>query len=173
MRKGITPLHVRKPKFCEAYPEAAIREGADELTVRADEVETLRATIKIEFDRWEPPLADANWHTFCQGMYKGIEGEEWEELHCHYRDLSKATRERKSRVIVKKRPFWAMKAAKDRIEFYDPARKNNILGRKQTRPGVVGRAPRRPNHSLGQSSGVLSILRLAIGSKRLVESRLD
>ena len=28
----------RSPQFSEAFPEAAIREGADELTLRADEV---------------------------------------------------------------------------------------------------------------------------------------
>ena len=65
------------------YPEAAIRERADELTLRADEVGTQRATINIdhiEDDRWRPPLVDADWHTFCQAMFKGIEGEEWEDV---------------------------------------------------------------------------------------------
>ena len=80
---------VRKPKFSEAFSEAAIREGADELILRADEVGTLKAFINIdhvEFDRWEPPLVDAD-----QAIYKGIEGEEWEELYCHYREMSRAT----------------------------------------------------------------------------------
>ena len=92
LREGTIPLHVRKPKFSEAYPEAAIRERAYELTLRADEVETLRAFIKkdhIDFDRWEPPLVDADWHAFFQAMYRGIEGEQWEELSCHYTDMSK------------------------------------------------------------------------------------
>ena len=31
---------MKKPQFNEAFPEAAIREGADELTLRADEVGT-------------------------------------------------------------------------------------------------------------------------------------
>ena len=36
--------------------------------------------------------------------------------------------------VKKQKALWAMKAAKDREEkFYDPARKDNILGRKQTR----------------------------------------
>ena len=38
LRRGIRPFCVQKPKFCEDYPEAAIREGADELTLRAEEV---------------------------------------------------------------------------------------------------------------------------------------
>ena len=34
----------------------------------------------------------------------------------------------------RRRALWAMKAAKDRREeFYDPARKDNILGRNKTR----------------------------------------
>ena len=48
LRKGTRLLHVQKPKFSEAYPEAAIREGADALTLRADEVETLRAFIDLD-----------------------------------------------------------------------------------------------------------------------------
>ena len=39
LRQGAKPLHVRKSQFSEAFPEATIREGADELTLRADEVE--------------------------------------------------------------------------------------------------------------------------------------
>ena len=78
--EGIMPTRVRKPKFSEAYPEAAIREGAEELTLRADDVGTLKAFINIdhiEYDRWEPPLVDADWHAFCRAIYKGIEGESW------------------------------------------------------------------------------------------------
>ena len=33
----------------------------------------------------------ADWHAFCQVIHKGIEGKEWEELYCHYREMSKAT----------------------------------------------------------------------------------
>ena len=57
------------------------REGADDLTLRADEVGTQRAFINtehIEFERWRPPLVDADWR--CQAIWKGIEGKEWEEL---------------------------------------------------------------------------------------------
>ena len=59
VRKGMKPIYVRKPKFSEAYPEAAIREGAVELTLRADEVGTLRAlsilttlNLRSEDCRW-------------------------------------------------------------------------------------------------------------------------
>ena len=55
---------------------ATIREGADELTLRADEVGTQRPFINTEhtdFGRWVPPLVDADWRSFCQAVYKGIE----------------------------------------------------------------------------------------------------
>ena len=73
LRKGKRPFKVQKPNFSEDYPEAAIREGADELTLRVEEVGTLD---HIEDDRWGPPLVDADWHAFCQAIYKGFEGEE-------------------------------------------------------------------------------------------------
>ena len=79
--------------------DAAIREGAYELRLRADEVGTLRAfnnLEQIEFERWRPSLVDADWHAFCQAIYKGIERENWEELYCHYRDMSKGNRSQKA-----------------------------------------------------------------------------
>ena len=39
-RRGTKSVSVKKPKFSETFPEAAIRGGADELTLRADEVNT-------------------------------------------------------------------------------------------------------------------------------------
>ena len=47
LRQGTRSLKVRKPKFREAFPEATIKEGAAELTLRADEVGTQR----IEFEK--------------------------------------------------------------------------------------------------------------------------
>ena len=58
-----------------------VRESPDELTLRAEEVETSKALIDInhiEPERWGPPLVDADWYAFCQALYKGIEGEDWE-----------------------------------------------------------------------------------------------
>ena len=67
LRKGLRPFKVQKPKFSEDSPEAS-REGADDLTQRAEEVNTLKACITGE-NRWEPPLVDADWHAFCQANY--------------------------------------------------------------------------------------------------------
>ena len=47
--------------------------------------------------------------------------------------MSKAAGAKKPSESQKAKAHWAMKAAKDRREeFNDPARKDNILGRKQT-----------------------------------------
>ena len=49
----------------------------------------------ISEDRWRPPLIDADWHAFCQAIYKGIEGRYWWELYEHYKEMSRATGVRK------------------------------------------------------------------------------
>ena len=161
----------KNQQFSEAYPEAAIREGSDELTLRADEVGTLWAFINkdhIKFERGEPPLVDADWRAFCQATCTGFDEEDWEELHCHTTDMSKATGAKKPSESEKAKGLWAMKAAKDRGEvYYDPARKDNILERNIDTSEVVGRAPQRPDRGTGQSSEVCGepLLRLAVGSK--------
>ena len=77
---------------------------------------------------------DADWHAFCQAIWKGIGGLEWEELFFYYREVSKAAGARKPSESQKAKALWTMKAVKDRREdFYDPARKDNILKRNQTR----------------------------------------
>ena len=58
LRQGTRSREVLEPNFSEAFPEAAIREGADELTLRADEVGTAglhqhRTTLSSkDADRW-------------------------------------------------------------------------------------------------------------------------
>ena len=75
-------FEVRRPKVPEGYLEVTGRENSDELTLRAEEVVTSEALVNvdhIEQERWSPPLVDADWYAFCQALYKGIEGEDWEE----------------------------------------------------------------------------------------------
>ena len=38
LRRGTKSIQVKKPQFSEAFPETVIREGADDLTLRAGEV---------------------------------------------------------------------------------------------------------------------------------------
>ena len=78
--EGVRSYEVRRPKFEEEGPEASIREGLEELTLRAEEVGSPKSCIKVGHiaeDRWGPPLVDTDWYTFCQAIYKGIEGSEW------------------------------------------------------------------------------------------------
>ena len=54
-------------------------------------------------------------------------------MYGHYKEMSKAASLKKPNESEKAKAFWRMKAAKDRREdFYDPERKDNILGRKKT-----------------------------------------
>ena len=95
---------------------------------------------------------DADWYAFCQAIYKGIEGNEQEELYCHFREMSKAAGARKPSETRKAKALWAMKAARDRRdEFNELARKRQHLGKESDETGVVGRTSQRPDHSVGQN----------------------
>ena len=130
LRKGLRPFKVKKPKSSEDQSDV-LREGVDDPTPRAEEVVTLKTCINVDHigeKGWGPPLVDADWHAFCQAIYEGIEGSEWEGLYYHYRDMSKAAGSKKPSESQKAKALWAMKAAKDREkETYDPARRDNIL----------------------------------------------
>ena len=80
LSEGIRPFQVRRPQFKEECAEEAIREGPEELTLRAEEAESQKSCNNVDHiaeDRCGPPLVDADWHVFCQANYKGIEGSEW------------------------------------------------------------------------------------------------
>ena len=64
---------MRRPKFQKVCTEEAIREGPEELTLRAEEVESQKSCINVDHiakERWGLPLVDAGWHAFCQAIYK-------------------------------------------------------------------------------------------------------
>ena len=61
-----------------------------------------------------PPKVDADWYAFCQALYKGIEGEDWEDMCDSYKEISRAVGERKPQEAQKAKALWAMTAAKDR-----------------------------------------------------------
>ena len=81
LRRGTGTFSVRKPKVPEAGSDVTVRENSYEFTLRAEEVWTSKACMDvnhIEPERWGPHLVDADWYAFCQALYKGIEGEDWE-----------------------------------------------------------------------------------------------
>ena len=77
-----TFLRYEGQKFKERCPGVSVREGREEVTLRAEEFWSLKACINVDHiaeDRWRPPLVDADWHAFCQAIYKGVEGSDWEK----------------------------------------------------------------------------------------------
>ena len=72
-----------------------VRENSDELTLRAEEVGTLKTYINvnhIEEDGWGPPLVDYDWYAFCLALYKGIEGADWGEMYETFKEMSRVVR---------------------------------------------------------------------------------
>ena len=66
-------------KLCEGSSDGTIRESPDELTLRAEEVNTWKALTDVKhitLERWGSPLVDADWYAFYQALYKGIEGKD-------------------------------------------------------------------------------------------------
>ena len=107
----------------EECPEATIREGPEELTLKAEAVGAQKSCINVEHmadDRWRPPLVDADWHAFCQAIYKCIELKAANGRSCneHYKDMSKAGGARKPSESQKARALWRMKAARDRSDEF-------------------------------------------------------
>ena len=83
LSRGTGTFQVRKPKVPEGCPKVTVRENSDELTLRAEEVVTSKASVNvnhIEQERWGAPRVDADWHAFCQASNRGIEREDWEEI---------------------------------------------------------------------------------------------
>ena len=68
-----------KPKFTEDFPgSGAVREGADELTLRREEegmLRTLVETTSVGDSRWRAPLVDEHWHAMCQAICTGVDGQ--------------------------------------------------------------------------------------------------
>ena len=108
---------VGRPRFATELSGAVIREGADELTLRAQEEGVLRTfidTSNVGDQRWRPPPVDADWHAFCQAISQGVEGPEWETMYYGQKDLQQARKSKKSNENKKAKVLWSMKEAKDR-----------------------------------------------------------
>ena len=61
-----------------------------------------------------PHLVDADWHAFCQALYKGIDGEDWGELFDACKEMSRAVGVKKPQEAQKAKALWKMKAARGR-----------------------------------------------------------
>ena len=99
LEKTLEPLSVVKPEVTADVPEAAVREGADELTLRRGEG-TQRTFINFTSGGGGTVDGDLRLWTridtsFFQAIYKVIEGEQWEKFRDKYVALQKV-------VILKK-----------------------------------------------------------------------
>ena len=60
-----------------------------------------------------PPLVDADWYAFCQALYKGIGGKDWEEMYDSCKIMSSMdVGVKKPQEAQKARALWAMKSAR-------------------------------------------------------------
>ena len=65
---------VVKPKFTTDFPEAVVREGADQLRLRAEKegmLHTFIDTTDVGESRRGPPLVGVDWHAICQAIFQG------------------------------------------------------------------------------------------------------
>ena len=105
MRRGQRRFKVVRPKVNGDCSEV-LREGADDLTLRAEEFDTLKACINVDhtvkFFRCRFCWTQIGTH-FAKKLTKGSEGSEWEELYHNCRDVSEAAGAKKKQVRVRRR----------------------------------------------------------------------
>ena len=71
-------------------------------------------TSNVGDKKWRPPQVDSDWHAFCQAIFQGIEGSEWEAMYYQYKDVHQAVKSNKSNDNKKANVLWDMEEAKDR-----------------------------------------------------------
>ena len=86
-----------------------VRESPNELTLRAEEVGALKAHVNdvdhSEEERWGPPLVDYDWYAFCQALYEGTEGEDWDDMFDSYKEISRAVGSEEAGGPKKQEPY--------------------------------------------------------------------
>ena len=110
-----------------------VRESPDELTLRAQEVGTLKTYINVNhMEKWGPLLVDYDWYAFCHALYKGIEGEDWGEMYEAYKEMSRAVGVKKPQEAHKAKALCKMMAAKEAGEEYHSTTPiDNIRGKNE------------------------------------------
>ena len=75
---------------------------------------------------------DADQHAFCQTIFQGVEGPEWEAVYHHCKPASSG--EKQDIENTKPKVLWAMKEAKDNgVSCYDANHQHEIQTRAQFR----------------------------------------
>ena len=75
----------------KTYPNAVISENSNVVTIRAEEVGVQRMFINTSSvgDRRWSPLMEEDWHSICQAIFLGIDGQNWEDLYLKYVEMRK------------------------------------------------------------------------------------
>ena len=53
-------------------------------------------TTDVGDSGWGPPLIDEDWHAICQAIFQGVEGSQWEDMCCKFKELHQAVKRKKS-----------------------------------------------------------------------------
>ena len=89
-----------------------------------------RAFIDTSFvgdQRWEHRWSTQMGTPFCQAIFQGVEGPEWEAVFYPYKNLHQAVKSKKAGHNKKANVPWAMQEAKERgVDYYDPNHKNKF-----------------------------------------------
>ena len=89
LEKHREAARVVKPRFdLETYPSARVRQGAHELTLRADEKGKAHSTKEINCAKWSPSRVDEEWHALCQALYRCVEVDEWYKMYETRKELN-------------------------------------------------------------------------------------
>ena len=98
------------------------------------------------------PLVDADWYAFCQALYKGIEGEDWEDMCESYKEMSRAVGVKKPQEAQKAKALWAKKSSQRQGgRFLRPGSQRQHFKKRHNAIGVVGRTSQGSNCCVGQS----------------------
>ena len=170
LRRGPRPFNVVTPKM-NGDRSQVLREGAPNLTLRAEEFGTLKACINVDhIDQifGGPPLVDADWYAFCQPIYERFEESEWAELPHHYRKVRKAAGAKIPSVRVRRQGAVGYAGSRRKgVVFLRLSPQKKKFGKETDKTGVVGRTSQRPRRCFGQSFEVRgeSVSRLIVGPR--------
>ena len=87
---------------------------------------------------------DENWHGICPAIFKGIDGEERERMHCKYVEIGRAVNIRHPSTSRKAKTLWMIREAKAKeASSREVSNRSKFVwqygrhcGRSTTEPGV-------------------------------------
>ena len=119
LRRSAKSIQVKKPQFSEAFPQAVIRESADEYILRAEEVGSLPTfsdTAHIEAERWSRRQWMRTGAPFVMLYTQDLK--ENNGRRCTITTVATSARDKKPGDSQKAKVLWTMKAARDREDEF-------------------------------------------------------